>query len=447
MTDLLNNLIALIYSRQIKILERLCFIQWRRESYMKYKLDILHELEKLSKKSIFTILQNTFMSFSGMLLVSSVITLFIKFPGINWNNILGEDVVLTILKLSSIGFDYISLFVIITFTYYYMENYNSKKEEKINHIPIIILNMALFLTVNYAPLSVLKEYSGSVFNTTYLGATGVFGAIIVCAITIKIYIFFVTHKIYIRLPKEVPSIVSDSFLSTIPMLSCVLFWWFVSFLLGFDILGFISQLLNPVVKLGDSILSVILIPFLNRILWFVGIHGAAVMNSLISPFMTFMDTSNLEAFTNDGVIQYIASGNFYSNYVWIGSFPISLALMSVRNKKIRSIGVASIVPTLFNIDEPIFFGLPIILNPILIIPFVLSGIVPSILSYIAINLNLISIPVLSMPWTIPAPIKAFLATNNDIRSFLWVLFLWLIIYLIFLPFIKKLSKESMEVSN
>lgn len=100
----------------------------------------------------------------------------------------------------------------------------------------------------------------------------------------------------------------------------------------------------------------------------------------------------------------------------------------------KSIGIAGIIPRLFNIEKSLLFGIPIILNPILLIPHILSGVIPSVLSHTAIKLDFIPIPVLEMPWTIPAPLKAYLSTNNDWRAIIWVFLMWFIIYLIYLPF-------------
>lgn len=239
-----------------------------------------------------------------------------------------------------------------------------------------------------------------------------------------------------------PPIIADSFLSIPPSLIIVLFWWVVCYVLNINILSFIDNLFSPLMKLGDSFFAIIITPLFTKILWFVGIHGASVINSIVSPITSVMNVANLKAFSEGNTLPYLASGNFYSIYVWIGSFPITLALLSINNKKLKSIGIAGIIPGLFNIEEPLLFGIPIILNPILLIPHILSGLIPSVLSYIAIKIDLIPIPVLDMPWTIPAPIKAFLSTNNDWRALVWILAMWLIIYLIYLPFIKRLSAND-----
>lgn len=405
---------------------------------------ILYKFEKVSKYPIVSVLQKTFVSFSGLLLVSSILTLVQNLPISNFELFNGNNLVKLLSKISNIGFNYISIFVIIAFTFYYIDNRNERTDNKINHIPLALLNIAIFLTLNYSfnisGHSVLNTY----INLKYFGSEGVFGALITSFITIKIYLWFVEEKIYIKLPKEVPEIISDSFLSIIPTLIIVVFWWIVAFWFNINILGFIDTLFTPLLRLGDSLYSAFIISFLNRILWFVGIHGASVINAIVSPILTVMNTANIDAFTNGQKIPYLASGLFYSNYVWIGLFPVTLAILSSKNKKLKSIGNASMIPSLFNIDEPILFGIPIILNPILLFPHILSGILPAVLSYIAIYLNIIPTPILSMPWTIPAPIKAFLATNNDIRAFIWILILWLLIYIIYLPFIKQIKKQSIE---
>ena len=405
------------------------------------KETILIRLDNFSKLPFVLVLQKTFVSFSGLLLVSSLLTLIQKFPIDNWEKIIGVKTIELITKISNIGFNYISIFVIIAFTFYYIESHNLRTKLKINHIPIVLLNVALFISINYPYTEKINNATVSLINLKYFGASGVFGALILSYLSIKIYIWFLENKICIKLPKEVPDIIADSFLSIIPTLLIILFWWIISYVLQINILNIIELIFSPLMKLGDSFLAALLIPLFNRILWFVGIHGASVINSIISPITTIMNTANLQAFNQGEVLPYFVSGNFYSNYVWIGLFPLTLALITTKSKKLKTIGIASIIPGLFNIDEPLLFGVPIILNPILIIPHILTGIIPGVLSYFAMKIGLIPIPVLNLPWTIPAPIKAFLATNNDWRALLWVLLLWVIMYFIYLPFLKKMEKN------
>lgn len=396
----------------------------------------LKKMDLLSKSAFFQIIQKTFTAFSGMLLASSLFTLIIKFPLINWNDILDKEMLDSFLKISSIGFDYVAIFVVFTFTYYFFQFYNSKNGKNVNVVPVIILNLSLFLTSTFS-----SDVLSNDINSEFMSSKGVFGALVISYFYSKVYILCVENKLYVRMPGEVPQVIADSFLSFIPMVVCISLCWLITFFLRIDILNITNELIGPFINISDGLLSVILIPILNRLLWFFGIHGAAIINSLISPIMTIMNTSNLEAFINERNLPYTISGNFFSCYVWIGIFPICIALLTTKNKQFKSVGLAGLIPTLFNIDESILFGVPIILNPILFIPFILSGVVPSVLSYIAIVFKIIPIPVLSIPWTVPAPIKAFLATNNDYRAFLWVLFLWVVIYLMFIPFLNKNMKS------
>lgn len=114
------------------------------------------------------------------------------------------------------------------------------------------------------------------------------------------------------------------------------------------------------------------------------------------------------------------------------------------SKRIKTLAIAELPATLFNISEAVMFGLPIILNPILTIPFILSYVVLAILSSVLTLMNIIPVPILSTLWILPAPIKAFLATNGSIIAFIYVTLLWIIIAIIFYPFIKILEKNELD---
>lgn len=197
------------------------------------KNKLLDNLESFSKLPIIIVLQKTFVSFSGLLLVSSLLILIQKFPVKNWSDIIGPNTIELLGRISNIGFNYISLFVVVAFTYYYIDSINSKDNELIiNHIPITLLNIAIFISINY-PFTDSNKIT--LLNLKYFGASGVFGGLLVCYVSIQIYVFLLKNKICIKLPKEVPEVIVDSFLSVIPTLVIVLFWWLISYVLNINI--------------------------------------------------------------------------------------------------------------------------------------------------------------------------------------------------------------------
>lgn len=106
-------------------------------------------------------------------------------------------------------------------------------------------------------------------------------------------------------------------------------------------------------------------------------------------------------------------------------------------------GGLSMPAALFNIGEPLIFGLPIMLNPLMMIPFVLSYVVLAIASIIAVTLNLIPVPYLTISWITPAPLKVFLATNGSIPALIFVLLGWVFMFITFFPFVKAIEKNDL----
>ncbi len=151
----------------------------------------------------------------------------------------------------------------------------------------------------------------------------------------------------------------------------------------------------------------------------------------------------------------IAPEPFFQWFVWIGGSGATIGLVLLmlvsKSRYLKDIGKACLIPGICNINEPVIFGAPIMLNPLLIIPFILGPVVCGIISYFAMVLNLVAKPVVLAPWTLPAPIGAYLATGGDWRAIILVLINIAIVTVIYFPFFKayekKLIKEGMENNN
>ena len=182
--------------------------------------------------------------------------------------------------------------------------------------------------------------------------------------------------------------------------------------------------------------------FFNRALWFVGIHGGNVVGSVVDPVLRTMDAANLAAAQAGEVLPHIASYTFMDQYVWIGLAPLAVCLLTTKSKNLRAIGLLALPAALFNIGEPLNFGVPIVLNPILMVPSILAFVVIGILSYGGVALGFLPTPYLAIPWTVPAPIKAFLGTNANFIAFAWVVVCWIVMFAIFYPFVKALEKQQ-----
>jgi PTS system cellobiose-specific IIC component len=324
--------------------------------------------------------------------------------------------------------------------------YSLAKSYKLDGISGGILAMAAFL-LTLIPQSV--EGIGWALPMGNLGGTGMFVAIIMSIFAVEIMRFLQQRKIMIKMPEGVPDSVARSFEALIPAAVVITIIWIVRHLLGFDIQSFIMNLFKPLVYASDTLGGVLVPIFLITILWAAGIHGVSVVGAIARPFWLVLLDENVKAASEGAqVLPHIAPEPFFQWFVWIGGSGATLALvilfLTSKAKYLKQLGKASILPGICNINEPVVFGAPIMLNPILVIPFIIGPIITGIISYIAMALNLVARPSVIAPWTLPAPIGAYIATGGDWRSIILVLINIAIMLIIYYPFFKMYEKKLLE---
>ena len=289
-------------------------------------------------------------------------------------------------------------------------------------------------------------------NVADLGAASLFGGIVASLLAIEIYRFCKTHNITIKMPAGVPPEVGNSFGALIPFAISILFFWAVRHLFGFNINAVITSILMPLKNLltGNSLIGGLITVFLICIFWVLGIHGAAIMGPVIRPMWNTAIAENMEAF-NDGVaanmLPNIFTEQFLQWFVWIGgagaTLPLVFLFLMSKSQSIKQLGRLSIIPGIFNINEPAIFGAPIVMNPILAIPFILAPMAMTIVSYIFTKLNLVPMMMAQLTFTLPAPLAAAMSTNWNWMSAVLVIINILIALVIYYPFFKMYEKQTL----
>ncbi len=331
------------------------------------------------------------------------------------------------------------------------------KSYKLDSLTASILAIMSFLIVAAPPTRVLEDVTnvigaGRYINIANLGSGSLFGSIVTAIISVEIYRFFIVKKIVIKMPDGVPPEVSNSFIALIPGAVILIFFWFIRHILGFDLNGFLSQLMMPLkgVLAGNSLFGGLLTVFLICFFWVLGIHGPAVLGPVIRPFWDISIAENVDAFaagTNVHNMPNIFTEQFLQWFVWIGGAGTTLALVVLftfsKSKYLKSLGRLSLVPGLFNINEPIIFGAPIVMNPILGIPFIIAPLITTTISYILTVTGIIPMMVLRLPFAMPAPIAAWMSTNWSIAAGLLVVVNFIITLGIYYPFFKIFEKQQL----
>jgi len=317
-------------------------------------------------------------------------------------------------------------------------------------LPAGILSSACFMVMQ-APRYLPSEAGKSgewVLGLANFGGRGLFAAILGAIFTVEVTRVCARMKWGLKMPEGVPPAVSQAFTALTPACLAVTGVWFVSSVLGVDITGAILRVFSPLMAVGDSFAAVLLINLVMHLIWLGGLHGASIIVALMMPvWMGYLD-ANSAAVAAHQAAPYVTTLPFYQWFVWIGGSgtTLSLAFMMLlsRSKTIRSLGKVALLPGICNINEPIIFGLPIMMNPVLALPFLLSPLIAGTLSYWAIRLNLVNHPYILVPWTLPAPLGAFLATGFDWRAVVLVGIIMFMTGLLYYPFLKAFEKEELK---
>lgn len=293
----------------------------------------------------------------------------------------------------------------------------------------------------------------------YLGAEGIFTAIIIGLLVTESTRFLQDRGLLIKMPDAVPEPVKASFASIIPLVVNVVGIFLISLLVqsltgGLLIPDLIKKLFSPFVFAVDSVVGIFLISIVTQLLWVVGLHGSSIVSGLVGAFELGNLAANAEAVTKGLAPEFIYTEPFRAFFMILGgagaTIGLNILMLRSKDKQMRTLGKLAILPSIFNINEPIIFGVPIVLNPVLAIPFIGVQTVNGILTYIVMKLDILGKTYTYVPWTTPAPIGAAIATMSII-AFFWIIFLIVLDILIWYPFFKtyekQLLKEEKEVGK
>ncbi|PSW22197.1 PTS sugar transporter subunit IIC [Photobacterium sanctipauli] len=289
-------------------------------------------------------------------------------------------------------------------------------------------------------------------STAYFSGQGIFTALIIAIYATEVYAFLKRNNITIRLPPQVPTGVARSFEILIPVMVLILTLHplnlFIEAQTGMIIPQAIMSLVEPLVAASDSLPALLLSVMICQILWFAGIHGALIVTGIMNPFWMANLSVNQAAMAAGEAIPHIYVQGFWDHYLLIGgvgsTLPLAFLLMRSKAIHLRTIGKMGVVPGVFNINEPILFGAPIIMNPLFFLPFVLVPMINATFAYIALDLNLVARVVSMTPWTTPGPIGASWAANWSFSPVIMCLICMVTAAIMYLPFLKAYEKQLLE---
>ncbi len=352
----------------------------------------------------------------------------------------------------------LALYFCLAIGYEYTKTFVEDEGLNVNPLNGALLSMmAFFMAI---PELIFKDSKISVVNVlndnskiingwemgdgvTRLGTTGIFTAIIMAFVAVQLYRLCVKKNWVIKMPESVPEGVSRSFTALIPaflVAFAVIIINGILVALGTDIFKLVAVPFGFVVNLTNSWLGLMVIYFLIHALWIVGIHGA----NIISAFLTPIVLSNMQSNLDGAHIPF--AGEFQNSFVIMGGSGATLGLcifiaFLAKSEQLKILGKASLAPGIFNINEPLIFGLPIVYNPFLAIPFFLAPMVSATIGYFAIKFEFIRPIIAQVPWPSPIGLGAFIGTAGDYFAVLVALICGVASFLVWLPFIRMYDKK------
>ena len=340
----------------------------------------------------------------------------------------------TLLIPYNLSIGIISIYVVSGISYHLAKSYG------MNALNNMVGALFAFLAVAAYP------NNDGVFSVAQLGAGSMFTAMLIAIIVVEINRFFITRNITIKMPDAVPPNVAAPFNVLLPVtFNTILFILLNSLCFsatGAGLTQLIYKLFQPFISVAGSLPSILVINFLMTTFWFFGIHGANMVGVVTSPITTAALALNAEAYATGQPLPAIYAGavnSVFGNWITYTAMLIVMLLTS-KSSQMKSVAKVATIPTLFNINEPMIFGIPTVLNVFTYIPLIICSMLNFSTAYLLMNAGILGRFFVTLPFTVPGPLQAFLATMDWKTIPVWFILL-AVDCLIVMPFLKTYDKQ------
>ncbi|MBS6796463.1 MAG: PTS sugar transporter subunit IIC [Coprobacillus sp.] len=401
---------------------------------------------KLNNNKIIQTISKGIMSLMPILMVGAVGSLLQQIPIGAYQNFIKITGIYSACQIAvNVTTNMLALYATFSIAYTYVKN------EGEDGFSGGLLALIAFLIVT--PMEVTGEGWSAITNLplSWLGAKGLFTAMFVSLIVAYGYCFLIEKNITIKMPDSVPPFVSKSFTGIIPGIIVAVFFGTLSIILEMTPFGNVHQAIytligSPLSAIGGSIWAALLIYLLSGFCWFFGIHGIAVM-STVMPIWIAADSANVAAISAGQAAPNIVTYNWVNTVGNIGGAGCTLGLIILcvfcaKSKRYKEMGKLAIVPSLFGINEPVVFGLPCMLNATLLIPFVFLPVVLIFLSYLLTIAGILPVGNGVAAGTAIPVVSGLL--NGGWRLAVWNVVEAVLSVLAYYPFFRILDKQAVE---
>lgn len=401
---------------------------------------------KLGQNRYLTVLRDAFMLSFPLTMFGSIVVVVNNLPFFN------DATKGTLSELFGNGqnatMSIMSVFVTFGIGYYLSESY------EVEGIFGGAVSFASFLILTPFVMTLENgEQISGILTLDRLGAKGMFIGMLAAFLAAEIYCRVTKRGWQIKMPDGVPPAVTKSFAALIPAVVTLTVFLIVNAIMTgvfhanlHDVIYEVIQ--KPLTGLGSSLPATLLALFLVQFLWFFGIHGQIIVNSVMDPIWNTLMLDNLEAYKAGNPLPHIITKPFMETFtVGLGGSGMTLAVVLLmafvlKKKQYRDVGRLALAPGIFNVNEPAIFGLPIVLNATILIPWVLAPLVVTTLNYLVMAAGIVPPPTgVSVPWTVPIVASGILATNSWLGGALQVLD-FIIVGFIWYPFLRILDRQQ-----
>ncbi|CUU46786.1 PTS sugar transporter subunit IIC [Clostridium beijerinckii] len=332
--------------------------------------------------------------------------------------------------------------------------YTYAKNEGYEPLSAGVISFVVFvLTTSSSVITKSGETVGDVIPTAWCGGKGMVTAIIIGLIVGAVYSWFMKRNITIKMPAGVPQGVANSFAALIPgaviIVGATVLYSVFNWGLHTTLIEWIYKVIQtPLQGMTDSIGGVLFMGFAIPFLWWFGVHGSTIVSGVMSSVLT-SNTLDNAAIVTSGKELTIANGahivtqQFLDQFMTVTGAGMTIGLVAAmlafsKSAQCKQLGKLAIVPAIFNINEPVTFGTPIVMNPFMALPFIITPMLSGIILYFAIATGIVPpFGGVMVPWTTPPVISGLLV--GGVRTAILQFLVLVMSFFIYLPFFKKLD--------
>jgi PTS system cellobiose-specific IIC component len=405
-------------------------LQWFEEHFVPFAA-------KVGSQKHLVAIRDGFIAIMPLIIAGSFAVLINVFPIEAWTKFLDTTVGGYI--RSTNGNIWTGSFMIMSYLVAFTIPYAFAKNKGSNELATGLLGLATFIIL----MPGMGPDGGWGLPNAWAGTSSLFVAIFNGLFVAELFTrLFGNDKLVIKLPEGVPPAVARSFAALLPSLITIVAVSVIKVIWveAFDVQNIMELVMNtvqkPLMGLANTLPGALTVAFFNHFLWFFGLHGSNILEPL-------MQSLYLPALVENaaGTGSFIVTKPFFDAFVYMGGSGTTIALLaaiffaSKRRKDLRDIAKLGLAPGLFNINEPVIFGMPIVLSPVFFIPFIITPVILTIVAYVATATGIVPLTTVMVPWTTPPVLGGYLATGGSFAGGFLAVVNLAIAFVIYLPFV------------